>query len=58
MFALETYRKLDRSNREPPTAQQLLDEIGTPQYYMVRPPGNESVHVLYPRRFIVPHAEI
>lgn len=58
MFALETYRKLDRSDREPPTAQQLLDEVITPQYYMVRPPGNESVHVLYPRRFIVPHANL
>lgn len=58
MFALKTYSDMNRSERQPPTAQEILDQIITPQYYMVRPPGNESVHVLYPRRFIVPYANL
>ena len=41
---------------EIPTAQDILETLLLPQYYMIEPPGNPDIHVLYPRRFIVPHA--
>jgi len=58
MFAMQTYKDMDRSNREVPVSESLLEQLILPQYYMIRPPGNPFVHVLYPRRFIAPHADL
>ena len=53
-FALQYYS----DTSEIPTAQDILETLVLPQYYMIRPPGNPDIHVLYPRYFVVPHAEL
>ena len=58
MFAMQSYKEMNRIDREVPNAQTILNELVLPQYYMIRPPGNPHVHVLYPRRFIVPYANL